>query len=93
MPGGAGRAGHQQGRTTPGHLLTIMTIVIILTIMTTVTILTILTIFIMTIFIMTSLHTHPVQDIRVKTLSLDIDSGKCLTARIKFPHNQRSDIK
>ena len=55
--------------------------------MTTVTILTILT-----IFIMTSLHTHPVQDIRVKTLSLDIDSGKCLTARIKFPHNQRSDI-
>ena len=64
-----------------------MTIVIILTIMTTVTILTILT-----ILIMTSLHTDPVQDIRVKTLSLDIDSGKCLTARIKFPHNQRSDI-
>ena len=64
-----------------------MTIVIILTIMNTVTILTILT-----ILIMSSLHTDPVQDIRVKTLSLDIDSGKCLTARIKFPHNQRSDI-
>ena len=47
---------------------------------------------ILTILIMTSLHTDPVQDIRVKTLSLDIDSGKCLTARIKFPHNQRSDI-
>ena len=64
-----------------------MTIVIIMTIMTTVTILTMLT-----ILILTTLHTDPVQDIRVKTLSLDIDSGKCLTARIKFPHNQRSDI-
>ena len=46
----------------------------------------------LTILILTTLHTDTVQDIRVKTLSLDIDSGKCLTARIKFPHNQRSDI-
>ena len=58
-----------------------------LAILTIVTILTMLT-----ILILTTLHTDPVQDIRVKTLSLDIDSGKCLTARIKYPHNQRSDI-
>ena len=55
------------------------------------TIVTILTM--LTILILTTLHTDSVQDIRVKTLSLDIDRGKCLTARIKFPHNQRSDIK
>ena len=64
-------------------MLAILTIVTILTMLTIVTIVTIL--------ILTTLHTDPVQDIRVKTLSLDIDSGKCLTARIKFPHNQRSD--
>ena len=29
------------------------------------------------------------QDIRIKQLSLNIDCGKCLPARIKFPHNQR----
>ena len=29
------------------------------------------------------------QDIRVKGVSLDIDGGKCLPARIKCPHNQK----
>ena len=29
------------------------------------------------------------QDIRTKELSLNIDSGKCMTARIEYPHNQR----
>ena len=29
------------------------------------------------------------QDIRTKELSLTIDSGKCMTARIEYPHNQR----
>ena len=30
------------------------------------------------------------QDIRTKEISLNIDSGKCMTARIEYPHNQRS---
>ena len=29
------------------------------------------------------------QDIRTKELSINIDSGKCMTARIEYPHNQR----
>merc|ERR1712154_703347 len=29
------------------------------------------------------------QDIRVKGISLDIDGGKCLPVRIKFPHNNK----
>ena len=29
------------------------------------------------------------QDIRTKELSVNIDSGKCMTARIEYPHNQR----
>ena len=32
------------------------------------------------------------QDIRTKELSLTIDSGKCMTARIEYPHNQRSQL-
>ena len=29
------------------------------------------------------------QDIRMKTNTLEIDSGKCLSIRIMFPHNNR----
>ena len=29
------------------------------------------------------------QDIRVKKTSLSIDNGKCMAARISYPHNQR----
>ena len=32
------------------------------------------------------------QDIRVKGVSLDIDGGKCLPARIKFPHNNKYEM-
>ena len=47
------------------------------------------------ITIMMMIHCRAVlnQDIRVKGVSLDIDGGKCLPARIKFLHNNKYEMK